>query len=344
MPCLLVEEEEIQEVAERQPARHLSSKSGAVNCWVVVRAGPILVRLRKRTTPSFLEHAPVDLGEADLQQHLLALAAARHLQQVDHRRAWRPTAWAISPARSMTFVLETWPDRIVESSLVLTWMSSPGNSICRFCCSVVTGCSTTRSYCAPVGRPQTIRLIVPGGLAVDQDLARLHHRRVGDAGLVIAIREMLKSVASTVERPAVSDTFGYSAARRRLRRRWRRHRRLRRAPGAAPDRGLRVGGDAGGREQSGTRQRRELTVDGLCSGLSLLHDLFAALGGPNGLDAVDLRGLGGRHHRRLRRDDARLTVLRLSRPADRPGRPSGWPSGRPWCRSERRPADCAAPA
>ena len=66
-----------------------------------------------------------------------------------------------------------------------TAMSSPGKSVCSCCSSVVTGCSTTRSYCVRAALPQTIRLTVPGALAVDQDLARLHDDGVGDAGLVI---------------------------------------------------------------------------------------------------------------------------------------------------------------
>ena len=42
-------------------------------------------------------------------------------------------AVAISPARSITLVLETVPDSTVASSLVLTWMFSPGNSACSCC-------------------------------------------------------------------------------------------------------------------------------------------------------------------------------------------------------------------
>ena len=45
-------------------------------------------------------------------------------------------ACAISPDRSTTVLLDTCPDRMIASSLALTWMSSPGNSAfnwrCRF--------------------------------------------------------------------------------------------------------------------------------------------------------------------------------------------------------------------
>ena len=131
MPCLRVEEEQIQEIAEHQPARLRV---------VEVRRGELLgrraaanrsCRREEERDAELLQHAAVHLGEAHLQQHLLALAAARHLQQVDDRRASAADACAISPARSMTLVLDTWPDRIVASSLALTWMSSPGNSVCK---------------------------------------------------------------------------------------------------------------------------------------------------------------------------------------------------------------------
>ena len=110
----------------------------------------------------------------------------------------------------MMFVLETWPERIVESSLVLTWMSSPGNSIARFCCSAVTGCSTTMSYCVrPLG-PHTIKLIVPAVLPSMRISRGWTTAASATAGFVIAIRVMLKSVVSTVDRPAVRDTLGNS--------------------------------------------------------------------------------------------------------------------------------------
>ena len=159
---------------------------------------------------------------------------------------------------------------MVESSLVLTWMSSPGNSICRFCCSAVTGCSTTRSYCVRPLAPHTIRLIVPAALPSIRISRGWTTVASAIAGFVIAIRVMLKSVASTVERPAVSDTFGNSLGRAAggcaLAAAPRRPAPVQPALAAPWTGDLCVGGDAGGREQNGTRQRRELTVDGLYSG------------------------------------------------------------------------------
>ena len=46
-------------------------------------------------------------------------------------------AVAISPARSITVVLDTCPERMIASSLTLTAMFSPGKSVCRCCSSVV---------------------------------------------------------------------------------------------------------------------------------------------------------------------------------------------------------------
>ena len=80
----------------------------------------------------------------------------------------------------MTALLDTWPERITASSLTATRMSSPGNSCCSVCCSVVTPGSTTTSYCSRRPAPHTIRLTVPGALAVDQHLARLDDDGVGD--------------------------------------------------------------------------------------------------------------------------------------------------------------------
>ena len=120
-----------------------------------------------------------------------------------------PAALAISAARSITLVLETCPDRTVASSLVLTSMRSPGNSACSCCCSAATGCSTTRSYWVRrESPPHTIRLIVPAVLPSMRISRGATTVASATAGLVRAIRLTLKSVVSTVERPAVTMIRG----------------------------------------------------------------------------------------------------------------------------------------
>ena len=115
-----------------------------------------------------------------------------------------PAALAISAARSITLVLETFPDRTVASSLVLTSMRSPGNSACSCCCSAATGCSTTRLYWVRREAPHTIRLIVPAALPSIRISRGATTVASATAGLVKAIRVTSKSVVSTVERPAVT--------------------------------------------------------------------------------------------------------------------------------------------
>ena len=90
----------------------------------VVDAG----RAREERHPELPQRAPADLGEADLQHHLLTAGAAGQLEQVDDLQLRRPWRAAISAARSETWLLDTWPDRITASPLALTRMSSPGKS------------------------------------------------------------------------------------------------------------------------------------------------------------------------------------------------------------------------
>ena len=121
-------------------------------------------------------------------------------------------AWAISPALSITVVLETRPERISASSLSVVLMSSPGNSACSFCCSVLTPSSTTTSYWARRPAPQMIRLTVPALLPSISTSRGWTTTASATAGLVTAMRVMSKSVASTVERPAASTTRSKSGS------------------------------------------------------------------------------------------------------------------------------------
>ena len=152
MPSLRSKKNRFRKSLNTSPPGFSSSKSGAENCCVVDRAAN-RSRLANRLTPELGERAPIDLGEPHLQHHLLALAAAGDLQHVDDL-AFADDAVAISPARSMTVVLDTWPDRMIASSLTLTAMSSPGNSVCSCCSSVVIAGSTTMSYCRRCRRPR----------------------------------------------------------------------------------------------------------------------------------------------------------------------------------------------
>ena len=82
-------------------------------------------------------------------------------------------------------------------------MSSPGNSACSFCCSVLTPCATTMSYCARRPAPQMMRLTVPAvfpSISISRGCTTMAS---ATAGFVTAIRVMSKSVARTIDRPAV---------------------------------------------------------------------------------------------------------------------------------------------
>ena len=80
---LRVEEEQIQEVAERQPPRLrvVEVRRGELLGRRACRR--ILILVEEQRDAELLADAAVHLGEAHLQHHLLALAAARHLQHVD---------------------------------------------------------------------------------------------------------------------------------------------------------------------------------------------------------------------------------------------------------------------
>ena len=68
------------------PPSFSSSKSGAENCCVVTR--PVAFGTSgEEVDAELLDGAAVDLRDADLQHHLLALGAAGQLQHVDARRS-----------------------------------------------------------------------------------------------------------------------------------------------------------------------------------------------------------------------------------------------------------------
>ncbi len=80
--------------------------------------------------------------------------------------------------------------------------------MCSCCSSDVIGCSTTTSYWVRLELPQTIRLTVPGALPSIRISRGCTTTASAMAGLVTAMRVTSKSVEMTVERPAVSGTFG----------------------------------------------------------------------------------------------------------------------------------------
>ena len=76
-------------------------------------------------------------------------------------RALPLVAATTSAARSITALVDTWPERIIGLVVdrdpdVLAW-----EELCSVCCSVVTPGSTTTSYCSRRPAPHTIRLTVP---------------------------------------------------------------------------------------------------------------------------------------------------------------------------------------
>src|SRR5438552_13925361 len=119
---------------------------------------------------------------------------------------------AISPARSIVWLFEMWPERMIASSDALTRMSSPGKSFWSSCCNVVIAGDTTTSYWARAPAPQTMRLTVPAPLPSINTSRGWTTVASATAGFVTAIRLMSKSVVNTVERPAVSGIWIAAAA------------------------------------------------------------------------------------------------------------------------------------
>ena len=130
IPCVAIEEEEVQEVAEDQlgvgcSSRRKSARRTAASSTARAQSCRSAIRL---TGPPAVSILAIHFGEPDLQHHLLALAAARHLQQVDELRLRHRGGRNLRRMRSMILVFETRPDRIVAPSFVPTVTSSPGNS------------------------------------------------------------------------------------------------------------------------------------------------------------------------------------------------------------------------
>ena len=79
------------------PSRHSVVEVGSGELLGRRTREPNSLRDGRGRRRSSLQHAPVHFGEAHLQQHLLALAAAGHLQQVDDRALRRDAAWRSRP-------------------------------------------------------------------------------------------------------------------------------------------------------------------------------------------------------------------------------------------------------
>ena len=80
----------------------------------------------------------------------------------------------------MMALLDTLPDRISASSLTMTRMSSPGNSVFSCCSRPSTPASTTTSYWMRCAGAPDDQADGAGALAVDQNLARLDDDGIGD--------------------------------------------------------------------------------------------------------------------------------------------------------------------
>ena len=74
------------------------------------------------------------------------------------------------------------------------------------------GCSMTMSYCSRRVPPHTMRLVVPGVLPSIRISRAVTTVGSATAGFVTETRVMSNSVATTVERPAVTTTRGNSGA------------------------------------------------------------------------------------------------------------------------------------
>ncbi len=179
MPCVLVEEKQVEEIAEDDRRARLTV--------VDVRRGELL-----RRGAGLHGLACARTGERPASVSKLRFTSAKRTCSITCS-LWLPPgtssmlmtcvfgidAVAISPMRSITFVLDTRPDKIVAPSLVPTVTSSPGKSACSCCSRFVIGWSTTMSYCRRVIRSPDDQADRARLLAVDEDLARLHNDCIG---------------------------------------------------------------------------------------------------------------------------------------------------------------------
>src|SRR5207247_851715 len=86
-PVSAIEEEQVQKVAEHQPARFGIVEIGRGE--LLRRRPAIEVSSTREQIEARLHHLlAIHLGEPHLQHHLLALAATGDLEQVDYLRLW----------------------------------------------------------------------------------------------------------------------------------------------------------------------------------------------------------------------------------------------------------------
>ena len=217
-------------------------------------------------------------------------------------------AFASSPARSITSLLDTAPERMTASSVTDTLMSSPGNSCWKFCCSVGDARIDDHVVVLSLGGAPHDQADGAGALAVDQDLARLDHHGVGHRRIGHGNAGDVEFGDSTVDRPAVSSTRSATSG-------W---------PGSAA-RASRVDRAVSGDQRRGKchpPQTAPRSSDYLCR----------ALRGANRLDHVDLRRWRGGGGRRPWRSAAAAATATRLRAAARP-RPSARRPACPWSRS-----------
>ena len=177
-PSLRLKKKRFRKSLKTSPPSFSSSKSGAANCCVVIR--PVASgRVEKRLTPSSLIGLPVDLRDAHLQHHLLALRAAGKLQHVDHAGLARHPVGNLAGAQhdgvarhaareDDALVVHRHPDVFARKELLERLLKRRHAGIDH---DVVLAALV----CAP--HDQADRA---GALAVDQHLARLDDHRIGD--------------------------------------------------------------------------------------------------------------------------------------------------------------------
>ena len=92
-------------------------------------------------------------------------------------------AWAISAARSDTLLLDTAPDRMIASSVALTWMSSPGKSSPQLLLEHRDGGLDDQVVVLSLGAAPHNQADRARCLAINEDFARLDDHRVRYSGV-----------------------------------------------------------------------------------------------------------------------------------------------------------------
>ena len=143
------------------------------------RAAGIVLPVDDEVGAQLGQRAAIDLGEAHLQHHLLALLAARELQHVDDFHLRRTGLRDLrGPQRDV--VVRDAPDRMIASSVALTVMSSPGKQRAQLLLQRGDRWLDNEVVVLAIGAAPDDQADGAGRLAVDQNLAVLDDDGVGD--------------------------------------------------------------------------------------------------------------------------------------------------------------------